>query len=64
VQANSQVQVQIQNLLPGFEYDLSFIDGAYRLTALNNATFVPEPGSAILLLSGLYALMIRGKRAS
>jgi len=63
VQEDSQVQVQVQNLLAGFEYDLSYIDGAYRLTALNNATFVPEPNSAILLLPGLYALFIRRKRA-
>jgi len=64
VQVSSQIQVQIENLLPGFEYDLSVIDGAYRLTALNNATFVPEPGSAALMILSAVALAIARRRNS
>jgi len=41
---------RIVNLAPGFMYTAQFENGIYRLTALNDAVFVPEPSSLILLI--------------
>jgi hypothetical protein len=44
--------LHIVNLQPGFQYTAGFQDQTYRLTALNDGTFVPEPSTFLLLFAG------------
>lgn len=54
-------QVNIQNLLPGFEYQARFIDGdTFQLTALNDGQYIPEPITALLAIGG--AIMVTRRR--
>jgi T5SS/PEP-CTERM-associated repeat protein len=50
--------VEIEGLQPGFEYSVSFANGEFTLTALNNGipATTPEPGTFVLLGSGLLIL--------
>lgn len=49
--------VEIEGLLPGFEYSVSFSNGDFTLTALNNGvSSAPEPSTFLLLGSGLLSL--------
>ncbi len=66
IQDANGIAVSIENLLPGFEYDLSFSSGGFSLTALNDAVAVPEPSTVVLsAISGLALLgiAIRRRRA-
>ena len=48
---------KIEGLLPGFEYSLSFMDGQFTLTALNDGiSDTPEPGTILLLVSGVLTI--------
>ena len=50
--------IEIEGLQPGFEYSVSFSDGEFTLTALNNGipATTPEPSTFILIGSGLLCL--------
>jgi hypothetical protein len=49
-------QVEIVNLAPEFQFDLALSPGGVRMTALNDAVFVPEPGALPLALASLVTL--------
>ncbi len=55
--------VRIENLAPGFEYDLLFDSGVYSLIARNDAVSVPEPSTVVLsAMAGLALLGITVRR--
>ncbi len=41
-----------ENLMPGFDFDVTPTTGGMRMTALNDGRYVPEPASLTLLLLG------------
>jgi len=62
--ASSFDEVTVVNLADGFQFHVGFTSaGTYRLTALNDGVFVPEPNSAVLRTSVLLALFLRKRRS-
>jgi len=53
--------IRVENLLPGFQYDAAFEPtGVFRLTALNDGVFVPEPSAlALFILAALACVAYR-----
>ena len=43
-------QIEIENLAPGFQYNLMADGGGLSLRALNDGVFVPEPATLVLLM--------------
>lgn len=54
--------VEIVNLADGFLYDTGVTGGVFTLTALSDGVFVPEPGSAALVLLGALGATARRRR--
>lgn len=52
----SGATIEIENLLPGFEFDIVPTGNGVRMVALTNGTFVPEPTAAVTLLMGLVVI--------
>ncbi len=56
------LDIRIENLLPGFEYELAFNAGTYSLIALNDAVAVPEPSTVVLSAMACLTLLGAGIR--
>jgi hypothetical protein len=54
--------VTVENLAPGFDFDLAQNGDTLTLTALNDAVFVPEPDSAMLGFAAVAVLAWLGYR--
>jgi len=52
--------VNVVNLEPGFQYELTPTAGGMQLTALNDAVYVPEPGTLSLLAAAVVAVTAAG----
>jgi T5SS/PEP-CTERM-associated repeat protein len=53
----TNVNYEVRNLLPGFEFEVSLTDDGFQMLALNNGTFVPEPGTLVLASLCLFAVL-------
>jgi T5SS/PEP-CTERM-associated repeat protein len=40
---------EVRNLAPGFQFDIMPTSAGFQMVALNNGTFVPEPGTLVLV---------------
>lgn len=54
--------IEVFGLQPGFQYDAITSGGSFTLAALNSATAVPEPSSALLFCLASCGIVIRGRR--
>ncbi len=53
----------VTGLLPGFEYDVTFFSGKYRMIALTDGYAIPEPGTALLVIAtSIGSLSLRQRR--
>jgi hypothetical protein len=50
--------IEVRNLEPGFEFDISSDGGGLTMVALNNGVFVPEPSAILLAACGLAAVAL------
>lgn len=57
-------EIEVHNLESGFLYETSLTNGIFRLTALNDGVFVPEPSSVLAIIAIGYIVLARRRRLS
>ena len=55
-------EVSVENLAPGFEFDIEFGSDSITVTALNDGVYVPEPAAAACAVGALAALVLLAHR--
>jgi T5SS/PEP-CTERM-associated repeat protein len=51
--------VEVRNLLPGFQFDFRSDGGGLTMVALNDGVFVPEPATLAMLFAGMLVTLFR-----
>ena len=51
--------IEVRNLMPGFQFDVRPDAGGLTMVALNDGVFVPEPATLAMLVAGMLATLFR-----
>ena len=52
-------EIEVRNLLPGFQFDVRSDGGGLTMVALNDGVFVPEPATLAMLVAGVLTMCSR-----